>query len=676
MGISMEITDSVKMIKGIGDKTAKILEKLGIFTVRDLICHYPRGYEVYELPVPIRDLQEGQIAAIEAGVATFAEVKRIKNLQIVSCNVQDASGSIRLTWFNQVYLKNVLKRGVHYIFRGKAVRKNAALVIDQPKIYKKEEYRILLNVLQPVYPLTEGITNRAVQKSVDQALALARLPEEYLPRRILRENHLISRTAAIREIHFPKSRETMLEARKRLAFDEFFQFVLNLRYIRENRQQEKNHFVIVEKKECREFLEKLPFSLTAGQQKVIQEIRQDMTGEYVMNRLIQGDVGSGKTVLAVYALLLAAVNGYQGCLMVPTEVLAMQHYESMTELLAPYGIRLCLLTGSMTAAAKRRAYEEIAAHGTDIIIGTHALIQEKVIYDKLALVVTDEQHRFGVRQRENLMKKGDCPHVLVMSATPIPRTLAIVLYGDLDVSLLTELPADRLPIKNCVVGTSYRPTAFRFIEKQVKEGRQAYIICPMVEESEEMEAENVTEYTQKLSEALSAGITVAALHGRMKPALKNEIMEEFSRGEIQVLVSTTVVEVGVNVPNAAVMMIEDAQRFGLAQLHQLRGRVGRGKHQSYCIFVNGTESDKARERLEIMNHSNDGFFIAQEDLKLRGPGDLFGVRQSGELQFELADIYQDADMLKAAGEAVESLTPEEYSKAYREIGLIGEKAFN
>lgn len=664
--MKMEMKDSVKKIKGIGDKTAGLLEKLGIYTIGELVCHYPRRYETFKPPIPIRDLKEGQVAAIEAGICAYAEARKVKNMQIVSCNVQDASGVIPIFWYNQVFYKNLLKRGVHYIFRGKAVKKSKVLAIEQPKVYKREEYRVLLNVLQPVYPLTEGITNRTLQKSVGQALAMAELPEEYLPARMIKENKLLARTAAIKEIHFPKSMETMLEARKRLVFDEFFQFILNLRQIKENRQKEKNVFYLKEDSVCREFLENLPYKLTDGQQNVIREIRQDMTGEYVMNRLIQGDVGSGKTILAVYALLLAARGGCQGCMMVPTEVLAVQHYESISELLNPYGIRICLLTGSMTASAKKRAYEQIAAHEVDIIIGTHALIQEKVSYDQLALAVTDEQHRFGVRQRESLAGKGESPHILVMSATPIPRTLAIVLYGDLDVSVLTQLPAGRLPIKNCVVGTAYRQTAFHFIEKQIKEGRQAYIICPMVEESEEIEAENVTEYVQRLSEALPSEITAAALHGKMKPALKNKIMEDFAKGKIQVLVSTTVVEVGVNVPNASVMMIEDADRFGLAQLHQLRGRVGRGAHQSYCIFVNGSESKKAQERLEIMNHSNDGFFIAQEDLKLRGPGELFGVRQSGELQFALADIYQDADMLSAAGRAVNSLTEEEYKRVIKQ----------
>ena len=437
---------------------------------------------------------------------------------------------------------------------------------------------------------------------------------------------------------------------------------MRLRQRKENRHLEENHYKLAETNECRTFLERLPYQLTRGQEDALAEIRQDVAGEYVMNRLIQGDVGSGKTVLAEYALLLAATNGCQGCIMAPTEVLARQHYEVMQAAFKPLGVKVLLLAGSMTPKQKKEAYGRIAAHEVDVIVGTHSLIQEKVVYNRLALVVTDEQHRFGVKQRENLAGKGEYVHVLVMSATPIPRTLAIVLYGDLDVSLVRELPAERLPIKNCVVDTTYRPTAFRFIARQVSEGRQAYVICPMVEESEEVEAENVTEYTARLRGELPGSVVVESLHGKMKPADKNERMERFAAGEIKVLVSTTVVEVGVNVPNASVMMIEDAERFGLAQLHQLRGRVGRGAHQSYCIFVSGSQDEKAKERLSVMNRSNDGFYIAGEDLKLRGPGDVFGVRQSGELQFELGDIYQDAEVLAAADMAAKSLTEEEYGQ--------------
>ena len=378
-----------------------------------------------------------------------------------------------------------------------------------------------------------------------------------------------------------------------------------------------------------------------------------MTGDYLMSRLIQGDVGSGKTILAFLALFLAAGNGWQGCLMVPTEVLAVQHMEAIQKQICEQKLPFYaeLLTGSMTAKQKREACGRIASGESQIIIGTHAVFQEKIQYKNLALVITDEQHRFGVRQRESLSEKGDMPHVMVMSATPIPRTLAVILYGDLDISVVNELPANRLPVKNCVVDTSYRPKAYRFIEKQVKMGHQAYIICPMVEESEQIEAEDVISYTEKLRSTLPQDITVSYLHGKMKPAKKNEIMEAFVKNEIQVLVSTTVIEVGVNVPNASVMMIENAERFGLAQLHQLRGRVGRGAAQSYCILCYGKDGEKTKKRLEILNKSNDGFYIANEDLRLRGPGDLFGIRQSGELAFRIGDVFQDAAILQEANDA-------------------------
>ena len=402
-----------------------------------------------------------------------------------------------------------------------------------------------------------------------------------------------------------------------------------------------------------QIIEELPYRLTGAQMNTWHEIERDLAGKALMSRLVQGDVGSGKTIIAFLAMILAGENGFQSALMVPTEVLARQHYESFQKLTEEHGlsIKAVLLTGSNTAKEKRERYEQIRQGEASVIIGTHALIQEAVEYKCLGLVITDEQHRFGVKQREALAAKGNPPNVLVMSATPIPRTLAIILYGDLDISVIDELPARRLPVKNCVVDSSYRPKAYSFIERQVKEGRQAYVICPMVEESEGLDAENVTDYTKKLRSALPGEIRVEYLHGKMKAKEKNRIMEEFARGEIQVLVSTTVVEVGVNVPNATVMMVENAERFGLAQLHQLRGRVGRGEHQSYCIFIQGNKEETTSKRLEILNKSNDGFYIAGEDLKLRGPGDLFGIRQSGSMEFRIGDIYNDAGILKEASEA-------------------------
>ncbi len=672
----MEANDNLKIIKGIGEKTEKAFHKLDIWTVQDLLEHYPRGYEEFNQPVPVAAIAEGITTSIEASIAATPKVKRIRNLQIVSVQVKDSTGSIQLTWFNMPFLQKTLKAGHHYIFRGKVIRKNGVLVIEQPGIYQKEGYYKLLKVLQPIYPLTEGITNHTISKSIKQVFTELSFAKDYIPKQIAKVYELLDRTKAIREVHFPKDRESMMKARQRLVFDEFFLYSLALRKLKDKKKIIRSNYIMKEQKECEKLIEAFPYPLTKAQLRVWEEIKKDLHGEFVMNRLIQGDVGSGKTILAVLALLMAVKNGCQASFMVPTEVLAKQHYKSLTGLLSEFGVRINLLVGSMTAKEKRETYELIKTHQTDIVIGTHALIQDKVEYDKLGLVITDEQHRFGVKQREALMNKGGKPHVLVMSATPIPRTLAIILYGDLDISIVDELPALRLPIKNCVVDTNYRPNAYRFIEKQVADGRQAYVICPMVEESEEVEAENVIEYTERLHEALQPSVKVEFLHGKMKPKDKNDVMERFANGDIQVLVSTTVVEVGVNVPNATVMMVENAERFGLAQLHQLRGRVGRGEYQSYCIFVCGSSSKEAWERLEILNKSNDGFYIAGEDLKLRGPGDIFGIRQSGDMDFKLGDIFTDASILKAAADAVKSLKDGEVNAIFEANPHLEEKVLN
>jgi ATP-dependent DNA helicase RecG len=674
---NLDYNDSIINIKGIGEKTQKIFQKMGIETIQDLLEHYPREYEEFGKPVLISQIREGDVATIEASLEKSPGIKRVRHLQILNAQVQDSSGGILLTWFNMQFLMKKLRAGSRYLFRGKVIIKNGRLVMEQPKIYFiKEEYYRLLKVLQPIYPLTEGITNNLIVKSMHQIQNNLEFAKDYIPGKVRREYSLMDRTKALKEIHFPKDRDNMNKARERLAFDEFFLYSLALRRMRDSKVLNYTNYTMKLANECDKLIDNLPYSLTKAQYLVWEEIKKDMTSELVMNRLIQGDVGSGKTILAILALLMAVKNGYQASIMVPTEVLAKQHYRSFCELLSEFDISVCLLVGSMTAKEKREAYEIIKEHRVDIIVGTHALIQEKVEYNNLALIITDEQHRFGVKQREELMTKGTSPHVLVMSATPIPRTLAIILYGDLDISILDELPARRLPIKNCVVNTSYRPTAYRFIENQVALGRQAYVICPMVEESELIEAENVIDYTQQLKEALPSHIQVEYLHGKMKPKEKNEIMERFSDGGIQVLVSTTVVEVGVNVPNATVMMVENAERFGLAQLHQLRGRVGRGEHQSYCIFVCGTNSSQAKERLSILNKSNDGFYIAEEDLKLRGPGDLFGIKQSGDLDFKIGNIYTDAGILKLAAKAANDLSDKEKDKIFKENPYLEAKIIN
>lgn len=672
----MNYNDSIVEIKGIGEKTQKTFNRIGIETVQDLLEHYPRDYEEFSMPEPIARLNEGSVATIEAYLGATPRLRRVRHLQILNAQVRDSSGTMLLTWFNMPFLKNKLTMGTRYLFRGKVSMKNGALVMEQPKIYSKEEYFKLLKILQPIYPLTEGLTNNMIIKSMREIHKHLDFAKDYIPKRISREYSLMDRTKALKEIHFPKDRDSMKRARERLAFDEFFLYTLALRRMRDSKVLSSSEYPMKEMKECEQLIKTLPYSLTKAQQTVWEEIKKDMTSSLTMNRLIQGDVGSGKTILAILALLMAVKNGYQANIMVPTEVLAKQHYESLSSLLSEYDVSICLLVGSMTIKEKNEAYDRIRDHKVDIIVGTHALIQEKVVYDDLGLVITDEQHRFGVKQREELISKGKKPHVLVMSATPIPRTLAIILYGDLDISIVDELPARRLPIKNCVVNTSYRSTAYRFIENQVALGGQAYVICPMVEESEMIEAENVIDYTQQLKDAMPSHISIEYLHGKMKPKEKNNIMERFAKGDISVLVSTTVVEVGVNVPNATVMMVENAERFGLAQLHQLRGRVGRGERQSYCIFVCGTRSKEAKERLEILNKSNDGFYIAEEDLKLRGPGDLFGIRQSGDLEFKIGNIYTDAAILKKSAEAARSLSEDEVKKIFVENPHLENKILN
>lgn len=660
----LDYTDSINVIKGIGDKTEKAFARLGIFTVRDLLEHYPRRYETFDKPIAISRIEEGLVTSIEASILSAPKVKRVRNLQITNVQVRDNTGIINLTWFNMPFLLNTLRMGSHYIFRGKVIRKNNAYVLEQPQIYSKENYYKLLHVLQPVYSLTNGITNKVISKAIKELHKNLDFAGDFVPRHIIKENNLIDRVKALKEIHFPSNYENMSKARERLVFDEFFLYTMELRRLKDNKNIMNPQYVLKDSKACDKLIGQFPYPLTNAQKRVWEEIKRDMISNITMNRLVQGDVGSGKTVLAILALLLAAENSCQSCFMVPTEVLAGQHYKTLTDTLASFNVAVCLLVGSMTIKEKREAYEKIKNHQVDIIVGTHALIQEKVEYDRLGLVITDEQHRFGVKQREALMSKAGRPHVLVMSATPIPRTLAMILYGDLDISIVDELPAKRLPIKNCVVNTDYRPSAYRFIDNQISQGRQAYVICPMVDESEVMEAENVIEYVDRLREGLSPGVTVEYLHGRMKPKEKNQVMERFARGELQVLVSTTVVEVGVDVPNATVMMVENAEHFGLAQLHQLRGRVGRGIHQSYCIFICSSSSKEARERLEILNKSNDGFYIAGEDLKLRGQGDLFGIRQSGSMEFKLGDVFNDSVILKKASDAVKALQDSEILRIY------------
>lgn len=671
----MKYSDDIISIKGIGDKTAKLFYRIGIYTVKDLLEFYPRDYQTFENPIPISKARDGDVVTLELVIPSAFKWKRVRNLSIGTGAGSDGTDLVSITYFNAPYLKRQLTAGSTYLFRGKIKKQNGKYRMDQPKLFTWKEYEEKLGILEPCYPLTSGLKNSTVLKAVQQAFD-GYEEEDYLPEYLRKAYNLLPLYKAKWKIHFPKDWEELVEARRRLVFDEFFLFLIGIRCMKEQNEELQSDYPMIETAEPERLIEKLPYRLTEAQMRVWREIKRDMVSGKCMNRLVQGDVGSGKTILAFLSLLLTVTNGYQGALMAPTEILATQHFEQICEMTQKYQLpfKPVLLTGSIGTAAKQELYREIESGEANVIIGTHALIQEKVIYQKLGLVITDEQHRFGVRQRETLSGKGGRAHVLVMSATPIPRTLAIILFGDLHLSVVDELPADRLPIKNCVVGISYRKKAYEFITSQVQKGRQVYVICPMVEAGEEGTEglENVVDYGEKLKSTLPPEIHVEILHGKMKPADKKRIMDAFASGDIHVLVSTTVIEVGINVPNATVMMVENAERFGLAQLHQLRGRIGRGKEQSYCIFVSGSDNEASMKRLKILNQSNDGFYIAEEDLKLRGPGDLFGIRQSGVMEFRIADIYQDAELLKKVSMSVDEmlekdrdLTGEEHAKLKR-----------
>ena len=655
------MSESLRTLKGVGEKTEKLFAKIGVTDVEDLIHYYPRTYDAYEEPVEIQTLEEGTVAAVSVTIITGVYVNHVRNLQVITITAADLTGKLPVTWFNMPYLKSVLKKGSTFVLRGRVTRKQGRLQMEHPEIFTHGAYEEILHSLQPIYALTAGLSNKTIVKLLHQVLEEKKLRPEYLADEYKERYHLADGNFALSAIHFPKNMQELLAARRRLVFDEFLLFILAVQMLKEKTEEAPNAFPMRPVWTTEQIIENLPYDLTKAQMNVWHEIERDLSGRALMSRLVQGDVGSGKTILAFLAMIMTAENGYQAVLMAPTEVLARQHFQAMEKLLQEQEISSChpiLLTGSDTAKEKREKYARIASKEASIVIGTHALIQEKVQYNQLGLVITDEQHRFGVKQREALTTMGNPPNVLVMSATPIPRTLAIIIYGDLDISVMDEMPAHRLPIKNCVVDESYRSNAYRFMKKEVEAGHQVYIICPMVEENEELELENVTDYTEKLKGILPE-FQISCLHGKMKPKEKNEIMEAFADGQIQILVSTTVIEVGINVPNATVMMVENAERFGLAQLHQLRGRVGRGRDQSYCIFMSGSKGKETKKRLEVLNQSNDGFYIASEDLKLRGPGDLFGIRQSGVLEFRMGDVFQDSRVLEQASEAAGRILEED-----------------
>ncbi len=651
-----DLNTSVQFIKGIGVQRAKSLGKLNICTLRDLISYFPRAYEDRTLTKRISDLQPGELACVEAMVTSPPTLSRIrKGLELVKLRAVDDSGALDVTFFNQAWLKNSLKAGETYVFYGKAegnlLRRQMANPVVEPADRREQTGRIV-----PVYPLTAGVSRLLLSRSIRQGLdACGDILPDILPEGVRQAYQLCHAGFAYENIHFPASPEALDLSRRRLAFEELFLFTIGLRRLRSRRDEVRT--TPFEGVDMASFYAALPFTLTAAQKRCVEEALGDMRSGRPMNRLCQGDVGSGKTMVAAASVYFCVKNSRQAALMAPTEILARQHYDGLSPLLERLGVRCALLTGSMTPKTKRTLSAQLAAGEIDFIIGTHALISGGVDYQRLGLVVTDEQHRFGVGQRAALASKGDSPHMLVMSATPIPRTLALILYGDLDVSVIDELPPGRQHIGTSAVSGGYRPRLYAFLRRQVEEGRQCYVVCPEITESEDGDdgRKAVMQYAEALRAEVFPDLRVAFVHGKLKAKEKEAVMSAFAAGETDILVSTTVIEVGVDVPNATVMVVENAERFGLSQLHQLRGRVGRGIHKSYCILISDSKNEDTRQRLRVMTQTADGFKIAEEDLRLRGPGDFFGLRQHGLPGLRVADLGCDAALLKEAQAAADAL---------------------
>ena len=633
-----KLSDPVTMLRGVGPTKAKQLEQLGIRTLGDLLCHFPRGYDDRTRLVHIADLEAGQSACFRAMVMNSPRTAHIrKGLDITKVTVADASARLSLTFFNQKFTADQLTVGKEYIFFGSISGDYSGYSMTSPVFESPESPPVLTRRILPLYPLTAGLSNAALIKAVTQALAICDPPEEVLPTEVLQAYHILPAERAYTAIHTPKTMEEAAMAKRRMIFEEFFVFSAGLAQLRRTRQTRRT----------------APYSLTGAQKRAIEDIRRDMTLGIPMNRLVQGDVGSGKTMVAAAAAFLAIRNGRQCALMAPTEILAEQHFASLGKLFAPLSIRVELLTGSLTPKEKALRRERIAQGEAGLVIGTHALLTDSTRFANLGLVITDEQHRFGVGQRSALGSKGENVHLLVMSATPIPRTLALLMYGDLDVSLVDELPPGRESVDTFLVSEALRPRINAFIRKQVTEGHQCYVVCPAVEENEELGVKAAEVWAETLQNTVFPDLRIALLHGQMKGKEKEAVMAEFAAGEADVLVATTVIEVGVDVPNATLMVIEDADRFGLSQLHQLRGRVGRGKAKSYCILTTRNRNPETLARLKALCATNDGFQIAQEDLKMRGPGDFFGSRQSGLPVFRCADPMCDLETLQQAQQATQ-----------------------
>lgn len=654
------MTTPIQYLKGVGPQKAALLAKLNITTIGELLEHYPRRYEDRTQFRQIFEVMDGQVETFCGIVTAVNEVKPRRGLIITKVRVQDHSGEAELVWFNQPYVKRMFKAGLEIIVSGKVERRFRSIQIANPEVefLSPNDTTLHTGRIVPIYPSSENINQQFLRTLIKQALDNEPEMNENLPQDIIQQYRLIDRTAAIKNIHFPDSMEALAAARRRLVFEELYYLQSGLLFLKKKHQQSGSGIKhgpdgaqLAAAQKC------LPFSLTADQQQAFREIAHDMEDVTPMQRLLQGDVGSGKTVVAALALVKTVENGYQGAMMAPTEILAEQHFHTLSRMLAPLGIRIAQLTGSLTKRVRKEVLDRLSKGLVDIIIGTHALIQEDVVFQHLGLVITDEQHRFGVNQRALLQAKGNMPDVLVMTATPIPRTMALTVYGDLDVSLIRQMPPGRKAIKTYTASPELHERVYNFVLREVQAGRQAYVVCPLVEESAKLEAQSATQLYEQLQTTIFNNVPCGLVHGRLKPQEKDQVMQAFYQADIKVLVATTVIEVGVNVPNATVMVVEGADRFGLAQLHQLRGRIGRGEHQSYCILLSDSKNPETKERLDIMTQTSDGFVLAEKDLLLRGPGQFFGSRQHGLPDLKIADIVKDIEVLlearKAAMQSVE-----------------------
>ncbi len=658
-------------IKGIGEKRAALFAKIGVTDTEELLRYFPRGYEDRTKIVPLGEAPLGENVCIRARAFSAVKETRIrKNMTIYSMIINDDSDAMSVIWYNNRFVKGAFREGEEYIFYGKIVLNRGKREIVNP-IYETADKQKFTGRIVPVYPLCEGLTQAAVRSAVENSISEIGRVTEYLPANIRSKYNLCELNFALSNIHFPENAESYEIARRRFVFEELFTLRLALMLKRgKNQVRERTPYANCD---YGEFVKSLPFKLTGAQERVISEIAGDMSSGTAMSRLVQGDVGSGKTAVAAAAIYLTVKNGYQAAMMAPTEILARQHFESLSQMFDKFGIKVVLLTSS--SKGKKAVLEQIESGEADVIIGTHAVLQKNVTFKNLALAVTDEQHRFGVEQRGILIEKGENVNVLVMTATPIPRTLALILYGDLNISALDELPPGRKPVKTYAVGENMRERIYAFLEKNVKDGMQAYVVCPLVAETEKSDLENAENLCKKLSKTYP-DFKIGLVHGRMKAAEKNEVMTEFVSGNINILVSTTVIEVGVNVPNSNIMIIENAERFGLSQLHQLRGRVGRGREQAHCIMVAHGKNDVTKMRMKTMCESNDGFYIAEQDLKLRGPGDFFGTRQHGLPELKIANLFEDNDILVMAQNAAEELLREDSKLEKNENTLLKSRALN